>query len=303
MGILKSHINLICDLEKQYSFFKNSKVISISQQAVYSDLNEVTKILKKNGLKLKKLNKGFDTKNKIKDWYNTKLDKNINANTLFHLLGAKEILTSDVSKYENPDVVIDLNKKINKKFINKFDLVFDIGTLEHVFDTPTCLENYLKMTKTNGYIFIAVPCSNMIDHSFYMFSPTLFFDFFESNGCKIVSSYLRISSPYVYNQKSIFYKYLKQGPEIPLLREESVEFIVLIKKTDIVKKIIKPTQYVYRKDPSWNLKTKNINKNHIYKNPIKSFISYILKSKFMPFFIHKYFYKYIRGKNIKKYYL
>ena len=298
MGILKSHINIICNLKKKHPKLFLKKTLTISQQAVYSDERDFINILKRNGIKIKKISDKFDKKNKIPDWFNTKYEKNINSQYLFTMLGSKSVLSSDASKYENPDLIIDLNKKINKKLFNKFDNIVDIGTLEHIFDTKTTLDNYVKMLKKGGYLLIAVPSSNMIDHGFYCFSPTLFFDYFSSNGFDILSSYLRESSPFIYEYKSKVYEYKKLGMEIPFLSDRAVEFVILMKKKKGVKKLIVPNQSVYIKKSNWinNKKKQNLTKTRKFKL-IKELVFKSLM--YLPFFFQKIIFLYIRGKNIK----
>ncbi len=298
MGILKSHINIICNLKKKHPKLFLKKTLTISQQAVYSDERDFINILKRNGIKIKKISDKFDKKNKIPDWFNTKYEKNINSQYLFTMLGSKSVLSSDASKYENPDLIIDLNKKINKKLFNKFDNIVDIGTLEHIFDTKTTLDNYVKMLKKGGYLLIAVPSSNMIDHGFYCFSPTLFFDYFSSNGFDILSSYLRESSPFIYEYKSKVYEYKKLGMEIPFLSDRAVEFVILMKKKKDVKKLIVPNQSVYIKKSNWinNKKKQNLTKTRKFKL-IKELVFKSLM--YLPFFFQKIIFLYIRGKNIK----
>jgi hypothetical protein len=67
-------------------------------------------------------------------------------------------------------------------------LVFDGGTSEHVFNIPKVLENYHKMLKVGGRIIHASPTSNYVDHGFYMFSPTLFYDYYLANRWEIIEA-------------------------------------------------------------------------------------------------------------------
>ena len=126
-----------------------------------------------------------------------------------------------------------------------------MGTLEHVFDTHIALKNYIKMLKKDGHLLIAVPCSNMIDHSFYTFSPTLFYDYFACNNFKILGSYLRESSPFIYEYKSKIYEYKELGQEIPFISDRVVEFVILEKKVKNIKKVNEPIQSVYLNKKSW----------------------------------------------------
>ena len=230
MGLLKSDIELL-----SYIISKNDKIIrgnvlSVSQLAVYGNLQQVKNILSKFGLKKIIIPKGFDTKNKIKSWNGTKQENNTNIKTLLKLFGAKKTTICDFSSYESPDVTFDLNYKVKNNHINKYDLILDFGTLEHIFDVPQALENYVRMTKKNGHIIICTPCSNMIDHSFYMFSPTLFFDYFENNGFEIYKCFLKTRSPYYPYNRTKFYEYLFQGNEIPILPNKMQKLLSLQRK-------------------------------------------------------------------------
>ena len=62
-----------------------------------------------------------------------------------------------------------------------FDLVFDGGTLEHVFDIPAALSVVAGMTAVGGRVVHLSPLSNCVDHGFYSFSPTFFADFYSTN--------------------------------------------------------------------------------------------------------------------------
>lgn len=301
MGILKPHIEIICSLKKKYPGLFQKKTLTISQQAVYADEKQVKNILLKNNIKIKKIDPSFDKKNKIPDWFNTKYDKNINAQYLFSLFGSDQVFSSDSSKYENSDLVIDLNNRVNNKLINKFDNIVDIGTLEHVFDTCSALENYIRMLKKGGYLLIAVPCSNMIDHGFYTFSPTLFYDYFTCNNFKVLSSYLRESSPFIYEYRSKIYSYKKLGLEIPFISDRAVEFIILAKKIKNIKKVKKPIQSVYLNKKGWKENKISLNKN--IRQSLYFFIKIIIFKAllYLPFSFQKIIFIFIRGKNIKKF--
>ena len=57
----------------------------------------------------------------------------------------------------------------------QFDLVFDGGTLEHVFNFSTALKNCMHMVKPHGrFVSVTLP-NNWCGHGFYQFSPELFF--------------------------------------------------------------------------------------------------------------------------------
>lgn len=98
---------------------------------------------------------------------------------LMRRLGFDACVSMDYSAYEGCDIVFDLNAP--KAPNERFEVIFDGGTLEHVFHFPNALANLFEMTKVQGRIIHASPSSNHIDHGFYMFSPTLFWDYYKAN--------------------------------------------------------------------------------------------------------------------------
>jgi len=94
----------------------------------------------------------------------------------------------DYSDYEAADYIFDLNcENIPTELLDKFDLILDGGTIEHVFHLPNVLRNIFKMLKIGGRIIHFSPSSNHMDHGFYMFSPTFFSDYYKTNNFDINS--------------------------------------------------------------------------------------------------------------------
>jgi len=99
---------------------------------------------------------------------------------------AKKVMSLDFSDYEHCDIVHDMNHPIDPSYHEKFDVVIDGGTLEHIFNFPVAVENCMKMIKKGGSLFIFVPANNHLGHGFYQFSPELFFRIFQpENGFEI----------------------------------------------------------------------------------------------------------------------
>ncbi|MFH1851420.1 MAG: class I SAM-dependent methyltransferase [Candidatus Neomarinimicrobiota bacterium] len=110
--------------------------------------------------------------------------------SFFKAMGFQAVESCDVSDYEGADHVLDLNLPVPEKFHNSYDVIVDGGTLEHIFNLPQVLKNIFSMLKPGGRIIHLTPSSNFVDHGFYMFSPTLFFDYYTVNRWNIVTNYL-----------------------------------------------------------------------------------------------------------------
>lgn len=110
----------------------------------------------------------------------------ISDDCLFTSLGFSNFKALDFSDYESAHYIFDLNSsKIPEHLLEVFDVIIDGGTIEHVFHIPNVLNNIHKMLCQGGRIIHLSPSSNHMDHGFYMFSPALFWDFYEANKFEI----------------------------------------------------------------------------------------------------------------------
>ncbi len=78
---------------------------------------------------------------------------------------------------------LDLNEPIKLK--RKFDIVMNIGTAEHVFNTYQFFKTVHEYTVPGGFMLHELPSVGWVDHGFYNFQPTFFFDLAAANGYDI----------------------------------------------------------------------------------------------------------------------
>jgi len=109
---------------------------------------------------------------------------------VFKSLGFSRVYSLDVSSYEGADFVWDLNLPVPENLKNKFDFIYDGGTIEHIFNTPQVLKNLHDLLHPTGYIFHENPANNFVDHGYYQFPPSLFFDYYTANNYEIISALL-----------------------------------------------------------------------------------------------------------------
>jgi SAM-dependent methyltransferase len=252
MGILPKHIHLLSMEQSKHPIKGNT--LTLGQQAVYATLDEAKSLIKSHDIIPANIPVDFDTKNKIPSWNETYMKRFTNAQTLLTLLGAEKVSVADCSTYEDPDYIMDLNSNIDAQFEENFDVILDVGTLEHVFDIPTALSNLKKMLKRGGQLILILPSSGAIDHGFYSFSPTLLFDFFKNNGFDNFSCYLLEGSQLSIMKKGNVYRYNYIDREFPLIRKRGVEVAFFATKnigSEGSGQTIKPIQSLYARD-IWN---------------------------------------------------
>jgi len=97
------------------------------------------------------------------------------AESLFRDLGAKSVDSIDASEFEGATILADLNKPLPADLRRRFSVVFDGGTLEHVFDVATALRSCADLVERGGHYIAVAPANNWPGHGFYQFSPELFF--------------------------------------------------------------------------------------------------------------------------------
>jgi len=181
MGIAPAEVKLLMREGKKEKYAGN--VLTIGRQDVHV---KTTGDLQKLANEMK-----FQLNNNTNISIPSTKIKNINHLTddfLFLSLGFDNIDSLDINDYEQCTIIHDLNVDVPEKLHNKYDLIFDGGSSEHIFNLPKVLENYTKMLKVGGRLIHLLPSSNNVDHGFYMFSPTLFWDYYSANNWEIKDS-------------------------------------------------------------------------------------------------------------------
>lgn len=86
----------------------------------------------------------------------------------------KEYISIDLTG-EDCSLQYDLCKPLPEEFKDRFDIVLDIGTAEHVENIYMCLKNMHDICKVGGYMVHVLPSpNNWPNHGFHYF-PGLFF--------------------------------------------------------------------------------------------------------------------------------
>ncbi len=161
------------------------------------------------------------------------------AEPFWEMLGAKTLDTIDASDFEGATRVHDMNQPVPAAWHAAYDLVCDIGTLEHVFNFPVAIRNCLEMVKPGGHFFAQTPTNNYLGHGFYQFSPELYFrvlspaNGFEIQHCVAVEYGVRRRSFAVTDPEAIRARVtlINAAPVILLVWAKRVEMVPLFRTT------------------------------------------------------------------------
>lgn len=114
------------------------------------------------------------------------LQANKYGEEFFTRLGAHEISSMDYSSYEHATILHDLNSPIPAELKERFSVVYDGGTIEHVFNVPQALKNSMEMVRVGGHFLQVNVANNWMGHGFWQFSPELLFRVFSpANGYEV----------------------------------------------------------------------------------------------------------------------
>ena len=178
----------------------------------------------------------------------------ISDEVFFHTLGFNEILSVDVSDYEDAQILHDLNTPgLQHKLPGPVDFAIESGTAEHIFHVPIYLQNVCESLAVGGVVVHISPVHGYIDHGFYQFSPTLFYDFYLANRFKILDLVLIYTDSDDWRTWNI-HRY-DPGEYINLDRTRFTSKFVLLavaaKKQDKSTSYVVPQQSTYRQMSKW----------------------------------------------------
>ena len=162
-----------------------NKISNNSPKAV--DLGSQTSSI--NNIFVKNLlnnNKILDSTQK-KNLDNLSRSKSFATEDYFNSVGFKEYKSIDINGAYN-SLQFDLNKNISETYSynEKYDLVINNGTGEHVFNQYALFLNFHNLTKLNGIMLNILPFIDWINHGFYNFNPIFFADLAASNNYEII---------------------------------------------------------------------------------------------------------------------
>lgn len=170
MGIMTNELRFLMAARLKGVSFRQT--LTIGRQNLYIDLDEFEQLFREYAV--------FPGGN---DWARIRAAHAEFVDPFLRLLGAEEVDSLDISRYEGATIIHDLDQPIAPELASRFDVVIESGSLEHVFHFPAAIGNCMRMVKPGGHFILTTPANNQCGHGFYQFSPELVFRVFsEANG-------------------------------------------------------------------------------------------------------------------------
>ena len=140
-----------------------------------------------------------DIKRKMRKWmeFSNKALSDTYIDQLIHELGSESVESMDYSEYEGASLIHDLNESLPDPYVEKFSLVIDSGTCEHISDIKNAVSCVKSMVKNQGHVIMISPANNWLGHGYYQLSPEFAFQNF-SQGFEIIGVYISFKRMFSY---------------------------------------------------------------------------------------------------------
>ena len=164
---------------------EKNKVLDIGPQNIYFALEEqIREFVKNQGAVVQQ--KRLDSEIKRLVYFSTPRPEE--RTTLF-----SEIADLTNIEYNSVDVcpglkteILDLNfDAIPDHLRGHYDVVFNFGTTEHIFNQWNCFEFMHDALKVGGVVYHQLPASGYLDHGYYCYTPLFFREMAQANGYAI----------------------------------------------------------------------------------------------------------------------
>ena len=174
MGLGSASVKFVCAAKSAGVDF--SRTLMIGRQSLTTDPESLKKVFATLGI-------AEDPENFLRD--------NQFGEAFFSLVGARDVDSLDTSSYENATVLHDMNLPISEELRGRYSVVYDGGTLEHVFNIPQAMKNCMEMVRVGGHFLQVGGANNFMGHGFWQFSPELLFRVFSvENGYQVEAMFL-----------------------------------------------------------------------------------------------------------------
>lgn len=108
---------------------------------------------------------------------------------VFRALGFRALDALDISDYQGANVIFDLSDpELPDHLVGRYDLIYDGGSTEHIFDLPNAFWNIHRLLKVGGVFVSANMLNGDPGHGLFQFGPDLVWSYWKRGlGYEVLS--------------------------------------------------------------------------------------------------------------------
>jgi SAM-dependent methyltransferase len=167
----------------------------------------------------------------------------------FRMLGFDDVETMDYSDAEGADHIHDLNEPVPQHLLNRFDVLLDVGVMEHICDIRQAIENSIRMLKVGGRIILHLPLFGWHNMVFFNFQPPFLTEVYAANGFADIRTYINYWPNYrEWDDRPLIYREFRYGDDLPFTKPHyRTNLILFARKDREVVPFVKPIQGFYER--------------------------------------------------------
>jgi hypothetical protein len=245
MGLIPSYCRTLIKLHKNVRF--QGPVLTLGNQDVWANYDQLKTFF--DEIECPRV-ETVETPHTSNFFRNQRIARDfVHARTFFSMMGVREYFDIDKFEDDEPQILHDLNTPVPQELWDKFGLIIDGGTLEHIFDVRQVMENIARMSRTSGWVVHITPASNYVDHGLYSFNPCFFYDFYSSNGFGDFVCHIFQVAPDDFFGRCTYFDY-SYGMDLSKLIDPKKIVVVFFAARKITRfeKLVIPTQGGYRSE-------------------------------------------------------
>ena len=201
LGIAREAFSLLAELYLNDNGYRQEAVLTLGKQSGIVSRRQMNSVLRSYG----RSNSRSGSHDEY-DFYRS----NPSDLEIFESLGFVHLDRIDSSPYEGANIIHDLNLPLPLEHSQRYDLVFDGGTSEHVFDQLQVLQTCFELCREGGVIVHYTPANNFLDHGYFQPQPSFYQEYYEANRFEILQSFL-IESKQDWVRKRRVFQYATLG--------------------------------------------------------------------------------------------
>lgn len=282
MGLIPTYCRALIMLHKRVGF--KDPLLTLGNQDVWANCDQLKTFFDEIGCRWVEAVEAPHTSNLFKQ--NPLAKDFVHARTFFEMMGLEEYYDIDKFEIDAPQILHDLNSPVPPELCDRFNLIIDGGTIEHIFDVRQVFENIVRMCRKSGWVVHITPSSNYVDHGFYSLSPCVFYDYYDSNGFGDFVCYIFLVDPNDFFGRSSYIEY-SYGMDLTKLIDPNKITAVFFaaQKLRSQELLVIPTQGAYR--PKLQIPKEQPETNEVCgTQPESQFIS--LTERLVPAFLTPY---------------
>lgn len=251
MAITKSLLRFLLTQRSDYGIGnRDGRILTLGVQDIHATHDEISTILRSRGIEpiaIEPSNRKYTKSQVVSSESSYAYVKD-----LFRMLGFNGVETLDFSAAEQPDHVHDLNYPVNQALCGNggsggYDVVLDVGVLEHIYNVRQSVENVMRMTKLGGSVVLVLPLFGWHNMVYFNFQPPFFPEVFLANGFGDVRTFVNYYPIWrEWDDRKLIYQEFRYGDEIAFTKPfYRTNLIFLARKKTELKSFVMPNQGWY----------------------------------------------------------